>query len=65
MRFKGGAIFRDDPVSSLDHFDREQVARKLVREGKSCQIIVFTRHTVFLAALKEAIEDYVVRRFTT
>jgi energy-coupling factor transporter ATP-binding protein EcfA2 len=53
----GGAIF-DDPVSSLDHFNRERVARRLAREAKRRQIIVFTHDTVFLAALSEAIKEH-------
>ncbi len=48
-----GVIF-DDPVSSLDHQRREQVAARLVREAKRRQVIVFTHDMVFLSALQES-----------
>lgn len=37
----------DDAVSSLDHVRCEQVARRLVREAKTRQVIVFTHDMVF------------------
>jgi energy-coupling factor transporter ATP-binding protein EcfA2 len=42
-----GIVF-DDPVSSLDYKWREAVARRLVQEAKSRQVIVFTHDIVFL-----------------
>ncbi len=47
----GGAIF-DDPVSSLDHFRRIQVAKRLVEEANIRQVIVFTHDSVFLGELR-------------
>lgn len=47
---RGAAVF-DDPVSSLDHRRRQRVARRLVEEGKTRQMVVFTHDTVFLAEL--------------
>ena len=47
------AILFDDPVSSLDHNWRAQVAERLVVESKSRQVIVFTHDIVFLLALAE------------
>lgn len=38
----------DDPVSSLDHRWRKQVAKRLVEEAGSRQIIVFTHDLVFV-----------------
>ena len=52
-----GAIIFDDPVSSLDHFRRAQVTRRLVLESKSRQVIIFTHDTVFLSLLASEIED--------
>jgi ABC-type dipeptide/oligopeptide/nickel transport system ATPase subunit len=52
----GGIVF-DDPVSSLDHFRRQKVARRLVKEAKHRQVIVFTHDTVFLAELQELLND--------
>ena len=47
-----GIVF-DDPVSSLDYKWRDAVARRLVEEAKTRQVIVFTHDIVFLLALKE------------
>ncbi len=53
----GGGIVFDDPVSSLDHFRRHHVARRLVEEAKSRQVIVLTHDTTFLGDLRDAIEQ--------
>ena len=42
----------DDPVSSLDYKWREAVARRLVEEAETRQVVVFTHGVVFLLALK-------------
>jgi energy-coupling factor transporter ATP-binding protein EcfA2 len=47
-----GIVF-DDPVSSLDYRYREAVARRLVVESKTRQVIVFTHDVVFLLFLKQ------------
>ncbi len=47
-----GIIF-DDPVSSLDHRHREQVARRLVEEAKDRQVIIFTHDLYFMNLLIE------------
>ena len=47
-----GIVF-DDPVSSLDYKWREAVARRLVEEAKTRQVIVFTHDIVFLLLLKQ------------
>jgi energy-coupling factor transporter ATP-binding protein EcfA2 len=52
----GAAVF-DDPVSSLDHLRRQRVARRLVEEAKTRQVIVFTHDSVFLAELLDAIQN--------
>ena len=51
------AILFDDPVSSLDHNWRGNVAKRLVAESRSRQVIVFTHDIVFLLALAEKAED--------
>jgi energy-coupling factor transporter ATP-binding protein EcfA2 len=53
----GGGIVFDDPVSSLDHYRRRQVARRLVEEAKNRQVIILTHETVFLCELLDAIEQ--------
>lgn len=49
-------IVLDDPVSSLDHWRRRDVARRLVEEAKNRQVIVFTHDTSFLGQLSDEIE---------
>lgn len=51
-----GIVF-DDPVSSLDYRWREGVARRLVEEAKTRQVIVFTHDIVFLLLLKQFSEQ--------
>ena len=56
------SIVFDDPVSSLDYRWREGVARRLVEEAKTRQIIVFTHDVVFLLVLNQfAGEEGVVK----
>jgi energy-coupling factor transporter ATP-binding protein EcfA2 len=45
-----GMVF-DDPVSSLDHHWRNNVALRLVETARTRQVIVFTHELVFLHAL--------------
>ncbi|MGB7195775.1 MAG: AAA family ATPase [Collimonas pratensis] len=52
----GGGIVFDDPVSSLDHFRRQNVAQRLVDEAKVRQVIIFTHDTSFLGDLLDLIE---------
>lgn len=47
-----GIVF-DDPVSSLDYKWREGVARRMVQEAKTRQVIVFAHDIVFLLLLKQ------------
>lgn len=53
---KAGIIF-DDPVSSLDHYWRKNVATRLVEEAIMRQVIVLTHDTVFLGELLDHIEQ--------
>ncbi len=46
-----GIVF-DDPVSSLDHKRRGRVAKRMVRESNTRQVIVFTHDVVFLEQLR-------------
>ena len=50
-----GIVF-DDPVSSLDHWRRRDFARRLVKEAKIRQVVVFTHDTSFLGQLSDEIE---------
>jgi energy-coupling factor transporter ATP-binding protein EcfA2 len=51
-----GIVF-DDPVSSLDYRWRDGVARRLVQEAKTRQVIVFTHDVVFLLMLKQLAKE--------
>ena len=48
------AIVFDDPVSSLDHLHRENIADRLAAESLHRQVIIFTHDIAFLFLLKEA-----------
>lgn len=48
------AIVFDDPVSSLDHLHRDQVAVRLAEVGATRQVIIFTHDMAFLLLLDEA-----------
>lgn len=54
---RGGIVF-DDPVSSLDHNWRKNVASRLVEEARKRQVIIFTHDTVFLGELRDVIEQH-------
>lgn len=60
-----GAVVFDDPVSSLDHFRRQNVARRFAELAKVRQVIVFTHDSTFLGELCDLIEadkiDHVVQ----
>jgi ABC-type Mn2+/Zn2+ transport system ATPase subunit len=51
-----GIVF-DDPVSSLDHNRRRLVAKRLARESKRRQVVVFTHDVVFLQQLIDSSEQ--------
>lgn len=53
---QSGIVF-DDPVSSLDFQWRNDVARRLVQESKTRQVIVFTHDIVFLLGLRKYAEE--------
>lgn len=55
-----GIVF-DDPVSSLDFQWRNGVARRLVQESKTRQVIVFTHDVVFLLALRQYADELGVK----
>lgn len=49
-------IVLDDPVSSLDHLNRERTAQRIAREASVRQVVVFTHDLVFLHDLTTAAE---------
>ncbi len=48
------ALVFDDPVSSLDHRWRASVAKRLIEEAKTRQIVVFTHDLIFVNDLDDA-----------
>jgi energy-coupling factor transporter ATP-binding protein EcfA2 len=51
------AIVLDDPVSSLDHLWRDEIATRLAREAARRQVIVLTHDLAFVAHLSAAATD--------
>lgn len=51
-------IVFDDPVCSLDHMHREQVADRLAQEGTARQVVIFTHDLAFLFLLQRACEKH-------
>lgn len=58
---KSSIVF-DDPVSSLDHEFRKNVAKVLAKIATDRQVIVFTHDVYFLMALVEAAKTFEVGR---
>lgn len=52
-----GGIVLDDPVSSLDHRRRWEVAERLVKESLTRQVIVFTHDIYFLLILEQKAQE--------
>ncbi len=50
-----GVVF-DDPVSSLDHWRRRDVAKRMVAEAVKRQVVVFTHDTSFLGQLLDEVD---------
>lgn len=47
------AIVLDDPITSLDHFNIERIAKRIVQESSKRQVIVFTHNVVFASHLMD------------
>ncbi|WP_330206116.1 AAA family ATPase [Pseudomonas sp. AM14(2022)] len=52
-----GGIVLDDPVSSLDHRRRWEVAERLALEALNRQVIIFTHDIYFLCILEQKVEE--------
>jgi hypothetical protein len=52
-----GGIVLDDPVSSLDHRRRWEVAERLARESLNRQVVVFTHDIYFLLILEQKAKE--------
>ena len=51
MSHANAGIVLDDPVTSQDHYRKELIAKRLVREANARQVIVFTHDLPFLNQL--------------
>ncbi len=51
------SIILDDPVTSLDHYNVERIAERIVKEASNRQVIVFTHNVVFVASLMKQAEQ--------
>ncbi len=51
-----GLIF-DDPSTTLDDYRKSELAKRLVREAKNKQIIIFTHDLAFLSTIIETCKD--------
>lgn len=57
MDIQSAGIIFDDPVNSLDHKRKREIAKRLVEFSKEKQVIIFTHDKVFLTyAIEEANE---------
>ena len=54
------AIVFDDPVNSLDHLWRSNVASRLILEAKKRQVVIFTHDLVFLNELQDMADAHSV-----
>jgi hypothetical protein len=52
-----GGIVLDDPISSLDHRRRWEVAERLVKESLTRQVIIFTHDIYFLLILEQKAKE--------
>lgn len=52
-----GGVVLDDPVSSLDHRRRWEVAERLAIESLTRQVIIFTHDIYFLCILEQKVEE--------
>jgi energy-coupling factor transporter ATP-binding protein EcfA2 len=57
MQHENAAVIFDDPATSFDHDRKERIAKRIVRESESRQIVVFTHDLMFASYLHEQIED--------
>jgi hypothetical protein len=54
-------VILDDPVCSLDHVRQKTIARRLVAEAKTRQVLIFTHDVLFTSYLLDAAEKAGVR----
>jgi len=57
MQHEQAAVIFDDPATSFDHDRKERIAKRIVRESESRQIVVFTHDLMFASYLHDQVEN--------
>lgn len=57
MQHEHAPVVLDDPATSFDHDRKERIAKRIVHESESRQIIVFTHDLMFASYLHEGVEN--------
>jgi ABC-type lipoprotein export system ATPase subunit len=57
MQHEHAPVIFDDPATSFDHDRKERIAKRIVRESETRQIVVFTHDLMFSSYLHSEIED--------
>lgn len=57
MKNSKSPVVFDDPATSFDHDRKEKIAKRIVKESESEQVIVFTHDLMFANYLHEQVED--------
>jgi len=58
-------IILDDPITSLDYKRRDRIAKRLIEEAKTKQIIIFTHNITFLLRLQQFARNEEIELRTT
>jgi len=56
MQHEHAPVIFDDPATSFDHDRKERIAKRIVRESESRQIVVFTHDLMFASYLHDQVE---------
>ncbi len=57
MQSEHAPVIFDDPATSFDHDRKERIAKRIVNESQSRQIVVFTHDLMFASYLHDQAED--------
>jgi len=57
MQNEHAPVIFDDPATSFDHDRKERIAKRIVRESESRQIVVFTHDLMFASYIHDQIEN--------
>jgi energy-coupling factor transporter ATP-binding protein EcfA2 len=57
MQYEHAPVIFDDPATSFDHDRKERIAKRIVRESETRQIVVFTHDLMFASYLHDQVES--------